>query len=162
MYSKISLSPALEKGQASDPLTFSLRRSAEPTYTLLRRVAIFVALLVALFILLFRGSTLDASLIVRLAAYKLLQGINPLEAAFLDATRSRQHKATLRPSITYELHSLESTGVFADWYGNPDEVGLSPFDYVITPEWQGRLVGRNKWSVASHTGEKADSSNQQG
>ena len=64
---------------------------------------------------------------------------NPLrniEPAYLDLTRSSGHRATIRPSVTFELNTLGATGLFPEWYGQPREVGLSPFDYVLPAEWR--------------------------
>lgn len=64
-----------------------------------------------------------------------LTGIDP---AFLDMTRSLKHTSVLRPSVSYELNTLDATGIFPEWYGQPAQVGPSPFDYELPPEWQSR------------------------
>ena len=59
-----------------------------------------------------------------------------VDPVFFDLTRSHSHRTTLRPSISLELNTLASTGRFPRWYGNPSEVGASPFDYSLPEEWK--------------------------
>jgi hypothetical protein len=70
---------------------------------------------------------------------------NPLrdfDPAYLHMTRSATHSATLRPSVSFELNTLDATGLFPEWYGQPARVGKSPFDYVLPIEWR----KKTRWS----------------
>ena len=60
----------------------------------------------------------------------------PVQGFLTDVTRSAHHKASILPSVTFVLNSQESEGKFPPWYGNPTDVGLSPFDWVLSEEWQ--------------------------
>lgn len=142
-------SPALEKGHAQDTLT--RRRFNWSDQSHCRLIFTMGILVICLFTIGLRYSKLSPSLLFYVAHYRLMRGMNPLDSAVMDVTRSRLHKTTLRPSLTYELHSLEATGVFADWYGDPSKVGPSPFDYAIPPEWQAKLPGRRRWTVVTPT-----------
>lgn len=68
-----------------------------------------------------------------------------VDPVFFDPTRSRSHRTTLRPSISFELNTLASTGRFPRWYGSPSEVGISPFDYILPEEWK----SPQKWIVVA-------------
>lgn len=141
--------PGLEKGHSA--AIFRRPRRAGQSYSLSRR-ALPLGLILVLFIFLVNQNLqMPPGLLVRVVAYWIHRGSNPLDPAILDVTRSRIHKAVMRPSVTYELHSLQSTGVFAEWYGNPGEVGPSPFDYNISPEWQASMRGKEKWAAVFNT-----------
>lgn len=74
-----------------------------------------------------------------LARIKSTMNRNPLagiDPAYLDITRSFKHKVMLRPSVTYELNTLDATGFFPEWYGQPTQAGPSPFDYALPEEWR--------------------------
>ena len=76
-----------------------------------------------------------------------------VDPVFFDPTRSHSHRTTLRPSISFELNTLASTGRFPKWYGSPSEVGASPFDYSLPGEWK----SSQKWIVvAPLDGEQLD------
>lgn len=145
MYAPGPKSPALETGS----VTQIYRRPETSWFSshARRRFGAVALLALSLTLVGVRYLRLPAGLYLKMALYRVTTGFNPLDSAILDMTKSRKHKAMLRPSITYELHTLESSGVFADWFGNPIEVGPSPFDYAIPPEWQDALPGRRSWII---------------
>jgi len=70
-----------------------------------------------------------------LIANHLLRGL-PAYHRHPDITRSSTHKATILPSVTYTLHTFDSTRHLPAWFGNPAVVGASPFDYALPAEWK--------------------------
>lgn len=139
--------PGLEKGHSAT--IFRRPRRASQSYSLSRRALPLGLTLVLLILLVNQNIQMPPGLLVRVVACWIHRGSNPLDPAILDVTRSRIHKAVMRRSVTYELHSLQSTGVFAEWYGNPGEVGPSPFDYNIPSEWQASTRGKVRWAIVS-------------
>lgn len=148
-------SPLLEKGSVS--LSPVRRRISWTTILTRQRLLAVVSMVLMLEVICTHQYKLSFSRLFQIALYRLTKGVNPLDSAILDVTRSREHTTILRPSIAYELHTLEASGVFGDWFGDPNEVGPSPFDYAIPPEWQRPLLGRRKWTVRTDTREHSRS-----
>lgn len=90
------------------------------------------------------AATLALAYLVLHAASSVFLLPDPLQAStvrsvdpvFLDLTRSHSHRTTIRPSISFQLNTLTSTGQFPEWYGRPSEAGSSPFDYSLPQEWK--------------------------
>lgn len=151
MPSIVPKSPTLEKGHFH--LVQTRRRACgTPSWTwrsILRWTIITCSLTCLMVFVSLSQATVGPRLLYQIMMYRLVKGFSPFDPTILDVTKSRQHKTTIRPSMTYEVHNLEASGVFAEWYGNPSQVGPSPFDYAIPPEWQTSLSGRKRWMVLS-------------
>jgi hypothetical protein len=144
-------SPLLE---ASYSLTSPRRYSKQARHRdTLRRLFLYLLLICgfAIFVLV-NWTQLGSTILLRLLYYRPFRRFLSFDSAILDATRSKHHEATIRPSVTYEVSLLNSTGVFASWYGNPDQQGPSPFDYVLPSEWQASLSGRKWWTIIAPSG----------
>lgn len=74
----------------------------------------------------------------------------------IDITRSQRHKAVLTPSLTYVLNMLHATGRYPAWFGDPTQVGKSPFDYALPEEWQTPTKWLFRLPVPDHSLESSE------
>lgn len=143
-------SPSFHKSHLPSSHVLPVIRSGRFTYRISARHLHLALLLIATTLVLTLRLT-DAGLFIisHLASHKHFWKLYSIDPAFLDNTRAREHRTVLKPSVAYELALLQTTGVLADWYGDPKNVGPSPFDYTIPPEWQARLAERDSWSFVA-------------